>query len=60
MRYTIMLQACLQEHEGRDMFIKQVDTLEEARQWIADQKDEFFHPSDYYVLEPVDYSQGGA
>lgn len=49
--FAIMRRPCLMEDEGRHFFIKAVPTRQEADEWIAAQKDEYFRPSDYYILE---------
>jgi hypothetical protein len=56
-KYTIMLRACLMEHEGQNTFVKQTNTLEEAQRWIADQEGEYFRPSDYYITAPLSVGQ---
>ena len=47
---VIMRYAVLQEDEQEDKFVKSVDTKEEAEKWIANQKDEYFKPTDYYIV----------
>ena len=49
--FTIVMRyPCLMEDEGRHFFIAAFNTKEEAKQWIAEQKDEYFKPSDYYTV----------
>ena len=51
MTFAIMLRPVLMEHEGQHHFVRATQTREEAKTWIAAQKDEYFKPGDYYVLE---------
>lgn len=46
MRYPILM-----EDEGRHFFIKGPLSKEDAKEWIANQKNEYFKPSDYYISE---------
>ena len=48
---VIMRRSVLMEDEGRQFVIK-ICPKEEARQWIAAQKGEYFAPSDYYIAVP--------
>ncbi len=41
------------EDEGRTFLIKVYSEREDAEKWIAEQKDEYFKPSDYYILEQI-------
>lgn len=49
---VIMRHPVLMEDEGRNFCIKTNVTRKEAKEWIAAQKDEYFKPGDYYILEP--------
>lgn len=51
--YAIMRAPCLMEDEGRTFLIKVYSEREDAEKWIAEQKDEYFKPSDYYILEQI-------
>lgn len=51
MNVIIMRWPVLPEDEGRHFFIKGPLPEEEAKEWIAAQKDEYFRPSDYYTTE---------
>lgn len=44
---------CLPEDEGRDCYICSFPTKKEAERWIADQKGQYFRPSDYYIAESL-------
>jgi hypothetical protein len=46
----IMRAPCLMEDEGRHFHIDGPLPREEAEKWIAAQKDEYFRPSDYYLV----------
>lgn len=49
MRYPVLM-----EDEGRHFKIKGPLPKVEAEQWIANQKDEYFKPSDYYIVGLID------
>ena len=49
---AIMRHPCLMEDEGRHFLIRHETSRAKAEQWIRDQKDEYFKPSDYYILTP--------
>lgn len=51
--YVVMLKAVVMEQEGRESVAVVKHTREEAEAWIAAQKGEYFHPTDYYILEPA-------
>lgn len=51
--YAIMRRACIMEDEGRNFLVKVSSSKEEAQKWIDSQKDEYFKPSDYYILESM-------
>jgi hypothetical protein len=46
----IMRYPVLQEDEGRHFFIKSCKNKQEAEDWITAQRDEYFKPSDYYIV----------
>ena len=47
----IMRRPVLMEDEGRHFFEKGPISKKEAEKWIEAQKDEYFKPSDYYIIE---------
>jgi hypothetical protein len=47
----IMRSPVLMEDEGRHFYIKGPLPKQEALEWIKNQKDEYFKPSDYYITE---------
>lgn len=47
----IMRYPCLMEDEGRHFYIKGPLPKDEAMEWIKAQKDEYFKPRDYYIVE---------
>lgn len=49
MEVIIMRFPVLMEDEGRHFFVKGPIDEDEARKWIANQKDEYFKPGDYYI-----------
>lgn len=49
MDIIIMRHPVLMEDEGRHFYIMTCKSEEEAREWIASQKGEYFSPSDYYM-----------
>lgn len=49
---VIMRHPVLMEDEGRHHLIKTNLTRQEAADWIAKQKGEYFSPGDYYIMEP--------
>lgn len=50
----IMRHPTLMEDEGRHFLIKTNLTWAEAKQWIAQQKDEYFKPGDYYITQAIE------
>lgn len=52
MRYPVLM-----EDEGRHFFEKGPIIREEAEEWIVNQKDEYFKPSDYYIVETKEDDQ---
>lgn len=46
MRYPVLM-----EDEGRHFYTKGPLSEEEALEWIKNQKDEYFKPSDYYIVK---------
>ena len=44
MRFPVLM-----EDEGRHFYIKGPLPEDEAKEWIAAQKNEYFKPSDYYI-----------
>lgn len=46
-----MRSPVLMEDEGRDFLIKVYTSRAKAQEWIDAQKDEYFKPRDYYILE---------
>jgi hypothetical protein len=50
---AIMRYAVLPEDEGRSELIMIVDSEEEAKEWIKNQTDEYFRPSDYYIMKQI-------
>jgi hypothetical protein len=47
----IMRYPCLMEDEGRHFFVEGPIPREDAKRWIANQKDQYFKPSDYYIVD---------
>lgn len=47
----IMRHPCLMEDEGRHFYVRGPIEREEAKEWIAAQKGEYFQPGDYYILD---------
>jgi len=39
------------EDEGRHFFVEMFRSKMKAKEWIAAQKDEYFKPVDYYIVE---------
>lgn len=50
-RFAVMRSPVLMEDEGRHELVKVYTSKAEAQEWIAAQKDEYFKPGDYYILE---------
>lgn len=50
-RFVVMRSPVLMEDEGRDFLIKVYTSRAKAQEWIDAQKDEYFKPRDYYILE---------
>lgn len=50
-KYAVMRKPVLMEDEGREFYINNYETEEEANAWIESQKGKYFRPSDYYVLK---------
>lgn len=46
----IMRHPCLMEDEGRTFFIAGPMPETEAREWIKNQKDEYFKPGNYFLV----------
>lgn len=51
MSYIIMRSPCLPEDEGRHFYVCSFKTKEKAEKWIKDQKEEYFKPGDYYIVD---------
>ena len=49
--YIVMRSPVLPEDEGRHSIVAHYENKELARAWIAAQKDEYFKPGDYYIIE---------
>ena len=47
----IMRRPVLMEDEGRHFYEKGPISRKEAEDWIKSQRDEYFKPSDYYIVE---------
>jgi hypothetical protein len=50
-RFVVMRSPCLMEDEDRHEYVKSFTSRTKAQEWVAAQKDEYFGPSDYYILE---------
>ena len=50
-KFAVMRSPVLMEDEGRHFFVRDFETKIEAETWIACQKNEYFKPQDYYILE---------
>jgi hypothetical protein len=50
-RFIVMRAPCLPEDEGRHFVEKVGLTKQEAEEWIAAQAEEYFKPSDYYIVD---------
>ena len=48
---VVMRSPCLMEDEGRHFFVMGPVSIAIAKAWIADQKDQYFKPGDYYILD---------
>jgi hypothetical protein len=53
-RAVIIRRAVLMEDEGREHLVRIVDSHEEAVEWIAKQKGEYFGPGDYRIMVEPD------
>jgi hypothetical protein len=51
MIYLVMRRPVLPEDEGRHDTVCYFETRWLAQKWIDDQKDEYFKPQDYYIVE---------
>lgn len=50
-KFVVMRYPVLMEDEGRHFLERICSSREEAEEWIAAQKDEYFKPQDYYIAE---------
>ena len=50
-KFTVIRLAVLMEDEGLEQVIDSHPTRAEAEEWIANQKNEYFKPSDYRIAE---------
>lgn len=63
-RCVIARHPVLMEDEGRPQFVRVCNSVEEAKEWIDKQKNEYFIPQDYFILRPdggrleVSYKEG--
>jgi len=49
--FLVIRRAVLQEDEGREHLIAAFWSRSHAETWIANQEDQYFRPSDYYIVE---------
>lgn len=52
--YIVVRYPCLPEDEGRTHIVKTYKSKEGAKKWIQEQEGEYFRPSDYGIMQPLE------